>query len=49
LEEQELRQKAKEQKEQKQKILEILATKQDQDLQNKSIDELKEMLNQLGN
>lgn len=38
---------AKEQKEKKQKIMEILANKQDQDLQNKSIDELRNMLNEL--
>ena len=48
LEEENLRLKAKEQKEQKQKILEILATKQDADLQNKSIEELTAMLNELG-
>jgi uncharacterized protein YrzB (UPF0473 family) len=48
LEEQDLRLKAKEQKEKKQKILEILSDKQAEDLQNKSVDELKAMLNQLG-
>ena len=49
LEEDNQRLKAKEQKEKKQKIMEILSTKQDQDLQNKSIDELKAMLNKLNN
>lgn len=39
---------AKEQKEKKQKIMEILSTKQDADLQNKSVEELKAMLNDLG-
>lgn len=47
LEEENQRLKAKEQKEKKQKILEILANKQDQDLQNKSVDELTKMLNEL--
>jgi tryptophanase len=41
--------KAKEQKEKKQKIMEILSAKQDADLQNKSVDELQAMLNELGN
>lgn len=39
---------AKEQKEKKQKIMEILATKQDESLQNMSVEELQAMLNQLG-
>lgn len=47
LEEQEAKSKAKAQKEQKQKIMEILATKQDESLQNKSIDELKAMLEEI--
>lgn len=38
---------AKEQKEKKQKIMGILANKQDQDLQNKSIEELQAMLENL--
>lgn len=49
LEEQNLKLKEKAQKEQKQKILEILSAKQDEDLQNKSIDELKGMLSDLDN
>lgn len=47
LQEEDVRAKAKVQKEQKQKILEILSQKQDESLQNKSIDELKEMLSKL--
>ena len=47
LEEDNLRLKAKAQKEQKQKILEILSTKQDESLQNKSIEELNAMLDEL--
>jgi hypothetical protein len=47
LEEDNLRLKAKAQKEQKQKIMEILSAKQDESLQNKSIDELKAMLEEL--
>lgn len=48
LEEENLRLKAKEQREKKQKIMEILSVKQDTDLQNKSVDELQSMLNELG-
>lgn len=44
LEEAASRQKAKEQKEQKQKLLEIIATKENESLQNKSLEELKEMV-----
>lgn len=47
LEEENLRLKAKEQKEKKQKILSILSAKQEEDLQNKSTDELKAMLEEL--
>jgi hypothetical protein len=47
LEEENSRLKVKAQKEQKQKIMEILSTKQDESLQNKSIDELKAMLEEL--
>ena len=42
-----MRLKAKEQKEKKQKIMEILATKQESNLQNMSEDELKKMLSEL--
>ncbi len=48
LEEENLRLKAKEKREQKQKILEILSVKQDQSLQNKSEEELQSMLDELG-
>jgi hypothetical protein len=48
LEEESIRLKAKAQKEQKQKILEILSAKQDESLQSKSIEELNNMLNELG-
>jgi hypothetical protein len=47
LEEEQLRNKAKENREKKQRILEILSTKQDADLQNKSPEELMKMLNEL--
>lgn len=47
LEEQEKREKAIERREKKQKIMEILSDKQDQDLQNKSPEELQKMLNEL--
>ncbi|MFC8685973.1 hypothetical protein [Brevibacillus porteri] len=49
LEERDMKIKAKEQKEKKQKILEILSHKQNEALQSKSIDELKEMLKELDN
>lgn len=42
-----VRLKAKEQKEQKQKILGILSVKKDADLQNKTVEELQAMLNEL--
>lgn len=48
LEEDNARLQAKELKEKKQKIMEILSAKKDADLQNKSIDDLEAMLNQLG-
>lgn len=38
---------AKTKKEQKQKILELMASKKDADLQNKSVEELQEMLDKL--
>lgn len=47
LDEENSRLKAKAQREQKQKIMEILSTKQDESLQNKSVDELKAMLEEL--
>jgi len=47
LEEAELKAKAKERKEQKQKILGILSAKQDAALENKSVEELKQMLDEL--
>jgi CHASE3 domain sensor protein len=47
LEERDKQQKAKEQKEKKQKILELISNKQDEALQNKSIEELQAMLNEL--
>jgi len=46
-EEESLRLKAKEQKEKKQKIMEILASKQESNLQNMSEEELTKMLNEL--
>ncbi|MDR6779538.1 CHASE3 domain sensor protein [Paenibacillus peoriae] len=49
LAEKELHLKVREQKEQKQKILAILSTKQNEDLQNKSVEELKAMLDKLDN
>lgn len=47
LEESNKRLKDKEQKEQKQKIMEILSSKEEESLQNKSVEELQTMLNQL--
>lgn len=47
LEEENLRLRAKEQKEQKQKILSVLSVKQEEDLKNKSIEELQKMLSNL--
>jgi N-acetylmuramic acid 6-phosphate (MurNAc-6-P) etherase len=47
LEEQELRLKAQEQKAKQQKILAVLSSKQDEALQNKSIEELTKMLDEL--
>jgi len=47
LEEEDLRLKAKERKEQKQRILEILSAKQDESLQSKSEEELRAMLDEL--
>lgn len=47
LEEQRARLAAKDRREQKQKILEILSTKEAQDLQAKSVEDLKQMLNEL--
>ena len=47
LAEKEAKIKAKENKEKKQKILAILAAKQEKDLESKSIEELTEMLNEL--
>lgn len=48
LEEQESREKAAARKAQKQKIMSIMAAKQDENLRNSSIDELQKMLNALG-
>ena len=47
LEEEKVRLQSKSNKEKKQKILEILSAKQNEDLQNKSADELREMLGSL--
>lgn len=47
LEEQDLKLQEKTQREKKQKILEILATKKDEELLNKPITELEKMLNEL--
>ena len=47
LEEKELRLKVAENKEKQQKILEILKSKQNADLENKSVEELEKMLNDL--
>lgn len=49
IEEENTKLQAKEKKEQKQKIMEILATKQDESLQNKTPEELKAMLEELDN
>lgn len=48
LEEKKADEMAKERKEQKQKIMSILASKQDEALQGKSIEELEKMLDELG-
>lgn len=48
LEENKAAEMAKERKEQKQKIMSILASKQDEALQGKSIEELEKMLDELG-
>lgn len=48
LAEQEARDKARTKREQKQKIMSIIATKQDEALQNSSIDDLQKMLDELG-
>lgn len=48
LEEKKAAEMAKERKEQKQKIISILASKQDEELQSKSRDELEKMLGELG-
>lgn len=48
LEEDNQRLKAKERKEQEQKIMAIIANKQDENLKNMSVEELQAMLNQLG-
>lgn len=48
LEEQEAREKAAAKKAQKQKIMSIIATKEDEALQNSSVDDLRKMLDELG-
>jgi hypothetical protein len=48
LEEKAARLKVKEQREKKQKIMEIMARKQDADLENKSLEDLSKMLDELG-
>jgi hypothetical protein len=48
IEENEARLKAKELREKKQKIMEIMSVKQDVDLQSKSLEELKSMLDEMG-
>ena len=48
LEEKKAAEMAKERKEQKQKIMSVLASKQDEALQGKSIEELEKMLDELG-
>ncbi len=47
--EKEAREKAREIREKKQRILEIMANKKDEELQNKSVDELQKMLDELSN
>ena len=47
LEEQEVREKAAAKKAQKQKIMSIIATKEDEELQNTSVEDLKKMLDEL--
>jgi hypothetical protein len=47
LEEEAVRLQARDRREKKQKIMEIVASKQDADLQNKSVEELQAMLNEL--
>lgn len=47
LEEQEAKEKAAEKKAQKQKIMAIIATKEDEALQNSSVEDLKKMLDEL--
>ena len=47
LEEQEAREKAAAKKAQKQKIMSIIATKEDEELQNTSVEDLKKMLDEL--
>lgn len=48
LAEKEAREKAACKREQKQKIMQIMATKQDEELQNSSVDDLQKMLDELG-